>query len=263
MSFEFHSDKAKYFRWQYENCRDYVIPFIEEAMPLQKGMKVMEIGCGEGGVLKAFWERGCDCLGVELSPSRVENARKLMPEETASGTMDFLTSNIYDVKFEDYAGKWDLIVLKDAIEHIPDQEKIIGYLKKFLKPEGRIFFGFPPWRMPFGGHQQIAKSKLLSRWPWLHLHPRFMYKFILKIFGESQLRIDELMEIVDTKISINQFQKICKVVGFTFMHKQFYLVNPIYRFKFGIKPRKQLGVISAIPWFRDFYTTTVYYLVGN
>ena len=58
MGFEFHSDKEKYFRWQYENARDYVIPFIEEAFPLKEGMKVMEIGCGEGGVLKAFWERG-------------------------------------------------------------------------------------------------------------------------------------------------------------------------------------------------------------
>ena len=186
-----------------------------------------------------------------------------MPEETESGRMDFLTSNIYDVNFDEYAGKWDLIVLKDAIEHIPDQEKIIGYLKKFLKPDGKIYFGFPPWRMPFGGHQQTCKSKLLSRWPWLHLHPRFIYRGILKLFGESKPTIDELMEIVDTRISINRFQKICKRVGFGFMHKQFYLVNPIYRFKFGIKPRKQLGIISAIPWVRDFYTTTVYYLVGN
>ena len=212
MGFEFHKNKDKYFSWQYENARDYVIPFIQKEFKLKEGMKVMEIGCGEGGVLKAFWELGCECLGVELSPSRIEQARRLMPEEVASGRMDFLVSDIYDVKFEEYAGKWDLIVLKDAIEHIPEQEKIISYLKKFLTPNGRIYFGFPPWRMPFGGHQQTCKSKILRMWPWIHLYPKF---FLINrvdevgffVFDFQSYLLTNSLESIDRNAGIHNFHQ--------------------------------------------------------
>ena len=55
--------------------------------------------------------------------------------------------------------QFDLILLKDVIEHIPDQERVIPYLKEFLKPGGRVFFGFPPWYMPHGGHQQRRRVR--------------------------------------------------------------------------------------------------------
>ena len=35
----------------------------------------MEIGCAEGGVLKAFLKRGCIGTGVELSESRTKKSR--------------------------------------------------------------------------------------------------------------------------------------------------------------------------------------------
>jgi hypothetical protein len=38
-------------------------------------------------------------------------------------------------------------------------------------------------------------------------------------------------------------------------------LNPIYKFKFGLKPIKQFGFIKAVSPIRDFLTTCVYYLI--
>ena len=256
--FEFHADRKRYFDIQVLNAGKYVIPFIEEKYPVRQGMRILEIGCGEGGVLKAFINKGCEGVGVELDAPRIDDAKKFMPEDIASGKIRFVVKDIYKVDVvNDFKGLFDIILLKDVIEHIHDQAKLIGWMKNFLKPDGIVFFGFPPWYMPFGGHQQICKSRI-SRLPYLHLLPKGIYKWILKNRKEN---VEEMMEVRETGISIERFEKICKKEGYILFHKRHYLLNPIYEWKFGWKPRKQAGLISAIPFFRNFLTTCVYYII--
>jgi len=256
--FEFHADRDRYFEIQWLNAREHVVPFIERACPVRPGMRVLEIGCGEGGVLKAFIEKGCAAVGVELDGSRVDNARRLLSDAIAAGSIRLVTKDIYQVDVQnDLQGPFDIIVLKDVIEHIHDQPRLIGWMKQFLKPEGCIFFGFPPWQMPFGGHQQICKSRL-SRLPYIHLLPRFIYKALLRWKNEP---VAELLEIRDTRISIERFERICRQQGYRFLVADHYLFNPIYQWKFGWKARKQFSIIRHIPWLRNYWTTCVYYLI--
>jgi len=256
--FEFHADRKRYFDIQVMNAEKYVIPFIEEKFPVKPGMRVLEIGCGEGGVLKAFINKGCKGLGVELDTPRIDDALKFLPDDVAAGRIRFVAKDIYLVDIEkDFSGRFDIIVLKDVIEHIHDQPKLIGWMKNFLNPGGIVFFGFPPWYMPFGGHQQMCRSKV-SKLPYIHLLPRGIYRWILQKKKEP---VDALMEIKDTGISIERFEKICKKEGYIFLHKRHYLLNPIYEWKFGWKPRKQAALIKAIPFFRNFLTTCVYYII--
>ena len=208
--FDFHKDRKRYFEIQVLNTEEYVIPFIEEKFSIKNGMRVLEIGCGEGGVLKAFLNKGCKGVGVEFDESRIENAKLFMPDEVASGKIRFVTKDIYKVDAEkDLDGIFDIIVLKDVIEHIHDQPRLVGWMKNFLKPGGIIFFGFPPWYMPFGGHQQMCNSKL-AKMPYIHLLPRGIYRWLLKKKKEP---VEAFMEIRDTGISIERFEKICKKEG--------------------------------------------------
>ena len=264
MSLKQHTSREERFRQQYLNSQDYLIPFIEEAMPVLPDMKIMEIGAAEGGVLKAFTDRNVWVFGVDLSPHRIEIAKEMMAEEVTAKKADFLAVNVYDEDFgAEWAGKFDLILLKDTIEHIPEQEKFIPYIKKFLKPDGKIFFGFPPWRMPFGGHQQICRNKWLSKIPYYHLLPKGIYKAMLKAGKEPEGRITELLEIKDTGISLARFERIVKQSDLQIVNKRLYLFNPIYRFKFNLKPREQYKLLGSIPYFRDFFTTAGWYLVGR
>lgn len=257
--FEFHTDRKRYFDIQVLNAEKYVIPFIEEKFPVKPGMRILEIGCGEGGVLKAFINKGCEGVGVEMDASRIENAKLFLPDDIAAGRLKFVVKDIYKVDIEkDLNGLFDIIVLKDVIEHIHDQAKLIRWMKNFLRPRGIVFFGFPPWYMPFGGHQQIARSRL-SKLPYIHLLPRGIYKWILKKKKEP---VEELMEIRDTGISIERFVRICRKEGYSLLHNGHFFINPIYEWKFGWKPRRQSIIIKSIPFVRNFFTTCVYYIIA-
>jgi SAM-dependent methyltransferase len=251
------------FQQQVDNAREYLIPFLEQESPLEPGMKVMEIGCGEGGVLKPFVERGLKCLGVDLAASRIANAVAFQAEAVKTGKLSFKVQDVYEDSFrENYRGNFDWVLLKDTIEHIPEQEKFIPYIKQFLKPGGKIFFGFPPWYMPFGGHQQICQSNFLGRLPYFHLLPKAWYRGILRSAGEAEPTIRELLEIKSTGISLERFEKIVHHSGLEIRQKTLYLFNPIYHYKFGLKVRKQSPIIAAIPVLRNFLTTAGWYLVG-
>lgn len=259
-----HIDERVRFDQQVENSEAYVLPFIEATKPLTAGTTVFEVGTAEGGVLLPFIKRGCYCVGVDLAPARIETAKGFLAQEVAENKVAFACQNIYDTDFlAKYKHFFDIIILKDVIEHVPDQEKFIPYLTEFLKPGGQIFFGFPPWYMPFGGHQQVASKKWLSVMPYYHILPKFIYKGILKAGGEHPDYIQELMEIKDTQITIERFERIVKRSGLRVLNKQHYLINPIYKYKFGLQPRKQWAPLSWIPYFRDFVTTCVYYTVGK
>jgi 2-polyprenyl-3-methyl-5-hydroxy-6-metoxy-1,4-benzoquinol methylase len=264
MAFEHHSNHRMRFDQQVENARDYVIPFIEQKLKLESGMRVLEVGCGEGGVLKPFFDRGLTTLGVDLDQPRLDLAEDFLSNEISTGRMVFLNQNILEKTFTDqYTGHFNLIILKDVIEHIHGQETLIPFLGTLLRPGGQIFFGFPPWYMPFGGHQQIAKGKWTSKIPWYHLLPMSWYVAILKWGGEGQHAIDSLIDVKQTGISIERFERICKQSGFRIIERQWFLINPIYRFKFGLKPRKQFYLLGLIPFFRNFWTTCAYYTIGK
>jgi len=262
MAFAFHTDPEVYFTHQYEHARDFVLPFISEYFPIKPGMEVLEIGCGEGGVLKAFLEKDCQCLGIDLSPDKIREGEKLLTEYLKAGKMQFIAQDIYEVETEKLlTGRFDLIVLKDTIEHIFHQEKITGHLKSFLRPGGMIFYGYPPWFMPFGGHQQITQSKLLSRLPYYHLLPAFLYRYVLQLFGESKACVQELLEIKSTGISTARFERLHTKSGYRIVGRCLYFINPIYAWKFGLKPRILPGWLGRIPYLRDFFCTSAWYMV--
>lgn len=257
--FEFHKNRKQYFEMQVKNTAQFVIPFMEQKMECKPGMQVLEIGCGEGGVLKAFINKGCKGVGVELDESRLVNAREWLQDDINVGNLQLISKDIYQVNPSvEFATLFDIILLKDVIEHIHDQKKLLAWMQHFLKPGGVIFFGFPPWQMPFGGHQQLCTNPFLSKLPYFHLLPTFLYKFILSIAKQP---VNDLLEIKETGISIERFEKIVKETNYTVLHQIHYLINPIYEYKFNLKSKIQFGFISLIPWVRNFFTTCVYYLI--
>lgn len=259
---DFHKDKSRYFQIQYFTSKEYIIPYMSDLIDMSQPIRVLEIGCAEAGVLKAFTERGDYCVGIELSEGRTKKAMEFMAEEYNKGQIRFLNADVYDIIPEtEFDELFDLVILKDVIEHIHDQERFMPQLKKFLKPGGHVFFAFPPWYMPFGGHQQVADSKVLSSLPYYHILPRSIYRQVLKWGGESEKKIENLVEIWDTQISIERFERLVRKSGYSIAKRTYWLLNPIYQWKFGLKPRRLWKLFAALPFVRNFYTTAMYYAV--
>ena len=258
---ERHVNRSRYFNEQSITTEKYVIPYIEQIKPVKTGMNVLEIGCGEGGNLVPFIKRDCKVTGIDLSEKKIRNAEIFLEEFMEENkNVNLFLKDIYKHEFHE---NFDLIFMRDVIEHIPDQEKLMKFLKTILKKDGLIFIAFPPWNNPFGGHQQICNNKILSHLPYYHILPAPLYQSLLKAGGESEEKITSLLEIKDTGISINRFLKIVKNQSYKIHKLDYYFINPNYEVKFGLTPRKQSSLIAAIPYLRDFLTTSLYALLSN
>lgn len=254
-------DRERYFLELAETSAEYYLDYIRGFKDFGARSRVLEAGCGEGGNLLPFAQAGCDVTGVDLAGNKIANARTFFRARNASGEFyceDFITGTALDGQ-----EKFDIVLIHDVIEHIEPEYKIGFFLrlKQFLKPDGIVFFGFPAWQMPFGGHQQICKSKVCSKLPFMHLLPAPVYRAYLRLFGEPDYRIDELLSIKRSKMTPEKFVSLCDQAGFRVLDRKLWLISPHYKAKFNLTPRILPGILAGIPYLRNFFCTSCFYVI--
>lgn len=107
-------------------------------LPASKHAKILDLGCGDGGLV--FWlrERGyAFAEGVDVSAQMIEHGRACGIEGLhVGGVAEFL---------EEKDGVYDLITGMDIFEHLDRQEVFdtLAKVKKALKPGGRLVIQVP------------------------------------------------------------------------------------------------------------------------
>lgn len=253
-----HIDRESYFEEQAYTCEKYYIPYLLDKIGPVTG-KVLEVGCGEGGNLLPFAKMGNEVVGVDITVSRIEQAKKFFEERNQKGL--FIASDVF--KLTELHSQFSLIIVHDVIEHIPDKERFLSLLQKYLAPGGYVFFGFPAWQMPFGGHQQIAAGKIISHLPFVHLLPAPLYKSVLRAAREKENTIQELLNIKRTRCPIELFVRLAKRTGYKIVSQQTYFINPHYEVKFGLKPRKLSKWVASVPHIRNYFSTSCFYILSS
>lgn len=251
-----HTDRYRYFREEAATTEKYFIPYLSEFMDVGD-ISVLEVGCGEGGNLLPFARRGCRVVGVDLSEQRVRQAESFFSRECAAGT--FVCDDVMHYRGD--GRLFDLIVCHDVVEHIPEKGKMLLALKRLLAPGGRLFVAFPAWQMPFGGHQQIARSWVVSHLPFVHLLPELAFCLMLRLFGEDASKINELIGIRRTRCTVEMFEREAAYAGYTVYDRRLWLVNPHYEVKFGLRPIRLCRQLSALPYIRNFMASSCFYVV--
>jgi len=249
----------QYFQELARSSEKYFIPYISGVKRLAAGMRVLEFGCGQGGILLPFARMGCEVTGVDLNARKIETGRCCFAAEGLE--CNLIASDLF--KFKDYEGYFDIIVCHDVIEHIGEKELFVKKISDYIKPGGLIFFGFPAWQMPFGGHQQNCSNRLMSRLPFSHLLPTTFYEWMMKKVGESPETISEMLEIKRCATSVELFERLIRQDDLVILDRTLYLINPHYEIKFGLRPRKLWSWFAAIPYLRDFFATSCFYLIGK
>lgn len=251
-----HTDRYRYFREEAATTEKYFIPYLSEFMDVGD-ISVLEVGCGEGGNLLPFARRGCRVVGVDLSEQRVRQAESFFSRECAAGT--FVCDDVMHYRGD--GRLFDLIVCHDVVEHIHEKGKMLLALKRLLAPGGRLFVAFPAWQMPFGGHQQIARSWVVSHLPFVHLLPELAFSLMLRLFGEDASKINELIGIRRTRCTVEMFEREAAYAGYTVCDRRLWLVNPHYEVKFGLRPIRLCRQLSALPYIRNFMASSCFYVV--
>lgn len=254
-----HTDRKRYFDELAATSLKHYVPLVNRFHKLTPELRVLEIGCGDGGNLLPFAESGCRVTGVDISHTRIGDARRFFAEKDAAAT--FIATDIF--KAPDLGGPFDLILCHDVYEHIDDKRGFLEVVATHLASGGIAFIAFPAWHMPFGGHQQICRNRVASKLPFMHLLPARAYRCLLKTFGEKEDCINELLSIKRTRTTVEQFEKCVRSTRLKIARRELWLINPHYEVKFGLKARRLSCLIGAIPHVRNWFSSSCSYILRH
>lgn len=226
--------------WEYQqNIGQYLYESILKNYPHQT--KILDVGCGEGGVLSFFQQLGYACSGLEISPQRVEYA-----QQKQGNQIQFFQG---DIETFTCPQSFDVILLLDVIEHIADKQQAFLTLKKCLAPDGWLLVTFPPYRSAFGGHQQTLHS-FLKYIPYWHLLPRTVYLQLCKWFEKDVL--ESRLEIFDRGLTIHRFKALVREAGLEIRLEKNYFIRPRQALRFGLSVYE-----NKFPYLREYISTGV------
>ncbi|MDB6020762.1 MAG: hypothetical protein JWQ04_619 [Pedosphaera sp.] len=140
-------------KFQYLDLADYDLNYrrqlkerLENVPFIKKGGNVLCLGARQGTEVKAFHDLGCFAVGLDLNPG---------PENKF-----VLHGDFHHVQFP--AGSVD-VVFTNSLDHAFDPAKLIGEIKRLLKPDGILII-----EAIHGEAQSTEPDHYASFW-WQHL----------------------------------------------------------------------------------------------
>ena len=95
--------------------------------------KIIEIGCGAGGIISELssFLPGTSFVGYDISPQAIDLARKRLSER-----VQFVLGDYLSIKSQEF----DLAICADVFEHVDDY---VGFLKSLARGEKFVVFHVP------------------------------------------------------------------------------------------------------------------------
>jgi len=121
-----------------------IAPNLMRIVNPQKGMRVLDLACGEGYFARMFRSAGAQVVGTDIAASLIEKAKRQSPDiayYVADATKDF--SFAVDESF-------DAVVCVLALQNMEKLEPVFKECARVLKPVSRFIFvlNHPVFRIP-------------------------------------------------------------------------------------------------------------------
>ncbi len=246
-----------YWNYQYELGKQFIVPYSLEIGCFAEGNSVFEVGSAEGGVLAAFVEAGgIEAVGSDIAQNRLEMGEKIT--KILQLPITFSNHNIITEDIPDnWKDKFNLVLLRDVIEHLDDTEIALKNIRKIIKPGGFLFVSFPPYYSAFGGHQHTLGNKL-GKLPFLHLLPDFIFHKLISSGREAD--IGEVKRLQNIKLTTKKFEQAMSQAGYEIHKREFYLLRPVYKMKFGL-PTIKLTKLAFLPFVKNLFSLEALYVL--
>jgi ubiquinone/menaquinone biosynthesis C-methylase UbiE len=95
---------------------------------------VLDIGCGTGHTVLAMVQQGYEAIGIDLSLQMVEQSRSLIATRAAGSKARFEVGDVERMPLDDACA--DAVVALGLIEYLDDDRKLIGEIRRVLRPGG-------------------------------------------------------------------------------------------------------------------------------
>ncbi len=252
------SDNDKYYwGYQFDLGNDVIVPYLESNKVFKSGDKVAEVGAAEGGVLAAFVEAGAkEAYGSDIVQFRLDIGNYI--KEISGVEIEFHNHNIITEDIEENKKKkYDLVLLRDVIEHLDDTEVALRNIGKMIKQGSYLYVTFPPYHSPFGGHQHTV-ANAWGKLPYIHLLPNFIFHKL--IASGRQNDIGEVKRLQGIVLTPKKFERAAEAAGYEIVKSDFYLLRPVFKMKFGL-PAVKITALSALPCVKRFFSLEASYIL--
>lgn len=143
----------------------YVVDVLRKYLPDFEisGARVLDVGCGDAGVVIAFGESGAKGAGLELDQRSLARARVRAEEHDVDVLLAAAVAEA--LPFPD--ASLDLVILDNVLEHVTDRPGTLAEISRVLRPGGILYLVTPKpfslyslWNDP---HYDLAGLVLLPR----------------------------------------------------------------------------------------------------
>ena len=122
----------------------------------QSGLRVLDIGCGNGFIASCIAEKGFEVIGIDTSKEGIDIAKKAYPN------IKFEVASAYD-ELVDIAEKVDVAIVADVIEHLYSPKTLLKNVNSVLKPGGMLIIS-----TPYHGYIKNIILSILNKWDFHH-----------------------------------------------------------------------------------------------
>ena len=245
--------------WDYQQilAEDYYIPYLKNKGKIStlNTKSIIDIGCGNGGFIdavKSSFNKKSNCLslGIDIKDFKTWEGKNT----------DYRVHNILEDDNADYKKKYDLVILRDVIEHIPNQykQKFINTARDFMNDSGKMLITFPPYLSPFGLHQQALMKSFLKKTPYLSIFPKNVLKRLTMKLEDTDTW-NKVEEIIDSSMTISGFKKLINQANMSISMQHFFTVRPSHEIRYNVKSFQ--SPFGSIPLIREFLVLGTCYLL--
>jgi hypothetical protein len=246
-----------YFEYQQLLGRDVILPWLEQRLELD-GLRVGDFGAHHGGVVDAFRSSG-----------RVQQAIGLELNEEVVTSSPFVGDDRFRLEQADVSAlapgayEFDLILLHDVLEHVPDYGEALGAAVTSLHRDGHVFVTFPPYYTAFGGHQQEAAGpgRVL---PFIHYLPSKLFFGLTRTgvseYMSGEATFEDILSVRQTKLTLRRAEQAFARAALEIVDRELFLVRPEFTVRYGLKARRA-GAAGRIPGLRELVVNGAFYLL--
>jgi ubiquinone/menaquinone biosynthesis C-methylase UbiE len=127
------------------------------------GSRILDIGCGDAGVIIALAESGARVSGLELDRKSLARGRLRAEEHGVSAGLVAGVAEALPIR----SGSLDLVILDNVLEHVQDRERTLAEIRRVLRQDGLLYLVTPKplslyslWNDP---HYDLAGLVLMPR----------------------------------------------------------------------------------------------------
>jgi len=147
-SLERRASEDAYAQWEFETGRTL---FLEHfGLDGLRGVSLLDAACGPGGKTAWYAESAALVLGVDRECRHLAQARRYGESRGVGARQRFVAADVLRLPLRD--GSFDAVTANDAMEHFSDPAAALAELTRVVRPGGRLYLTFPPYRSPHGAH---------------------------------------------------------------------------------------------------------------